>query len=108
MQKFPNRIRELREERGLSQQQLADLCKTSNQQISRLELGQRRLPTVWMDRIAEALRCQPTDIIAAAAGSPRKRAMMDIFDRLDPEDQDRLIKMGTALAEPIMKTGTEK
>lgn len=50
-----NRIRELREERGWSLEQLAERCNTTNQQISRLERGQRELTLRWMQRVASAL-----------------------------------------------------
>lgn len=61
----PNRIRELREARGLSQQQLADrvIPKTAQPQIDRLEKGERRLTQAWMERIAAALGVNVTDIL---------------------------------------------
>ncbi|MCA6305263.1 MAG: helix-turn-helix transcriptional regulator [Phenylobacterium sp.] len=50
-----NRIRELREAAGLSQQQLADRAGTSQPQVDRLEKGERKLTADWMRRLSEAL-----------------------------------------------------
>ena len=50
-----NRIRELRRSRGLTLEEVARRANTTNQQVHRLETGQRRLTTEWMDRIGAAL-----------------------------------------------------
>lgn len=60
---MPNRISELRKERRLSQEGLANLVGTSKPQIWRLENEKRRLTVDWMNRIAEALRCTATDLL---------------------------------------------
>jgi len=59
-----NRIKQLREARGISGQKLADLLGTSRGQIYQLEKGLRGLDTGWMHRIARALDCRPEDIIS--------------------------------------------
>ena len=59
-----NRIRELREAAGLSVKELAEQTDTSQQQIRRLESSLRRLTMDWMRRIAEALQCDPAELIA--------------------------------------------
>lgn len=54
-EKFGNRLRELRAQRGLSQQQLADATAVSRTSIAMYEAG-RRLPDVGMlSRLAESL-----------------------------------------------------
>ncbi len=58
-----NHIKQLRTSRGLSQQGLADLVGTSNQQISLLEAGDRQLTQHWMERISKALECRPSDLM---------------------------------------------
>jgi phage repressor protein C with HTH and peptisase S24 domain len=60
-----NRIKELRRARGLTLQKLAKKAGTTNQQISRLERGERRLTTDWMERLAGALGCSPVSLIGA-------------------------------------------
>lgn len=50
-----NRIRQIRQQQGLSMQKLADQVGTSKSQIDKLERGQRRLTVDWMMRISKAL-----------------------------------------------------
>ena len=59
-----NRIRVLREARGLSLEALAAAAGTSNQQISLLEAGKRRLTVDWLLRISHALNCHPWEIVS--------------------------------------------
>lgn len=59
-----NRIRELRESRGMSGQKLADKLGTSRGQIYQLENGLRGLDVGWIRRLAVALDCKPEEIIS--------------------------------------------
>jgi transcriptional regulator with XRE-family HTH domain len=59
----PNRLRELREARGLTLAELADRVGTTNQQISHLELGKRQLTVEWLRRLGDALDCHPWAIV---------------------------------------------
>jgi phage repressor protein C with HTH and peptisase S24 domain len=58
-----NRIKEFREKCGLSQQALAAGANTSNQQISLLENGKRKLTKEWAERLAVQLSCAAADLI---------------------------------------------
>jgi len=60
---LPNRIRELRTARGLSQKAVARKAQCSIVQVSDLERGNRRLTLAWMKRIAKALGVQPGEIL---------------------------------------------
>jgi transcriptional regulator with XRE-family HTH domain len=70
MTKMPNRIKELRDGLDWSQETLARAANTSNQQIGYLEKGQRRLTTEWMKRLADAMGCQPEDLLLTGRGTP--------------------------------------
>lgn len=59
-----NRIKEVRKSRGLTLQSLADMIGTDKSQINRLERGERRLTTEWLERLAGALGCTPADLLA--------------------------------------------
>lgn len=63
MAKRANRIKELREQRDLTLQQIADAAGTSLQQIHKLENGDRRLTDEWMRRIAPALGVHPAALL---------------------------------------------
>ena len=58
-----NRIGEWRKKRRYSLERLAALAGTTNQQVSRLERGERRLTDEWMRRLASALGVNPADLI---------------------------------------------
>lgn len=58
-----NRIKELRELRGWSQDDLAEKVGTTNQQIGRLENGERKLSLDWMERLAKPLRVAIPELI---------------------------------------------
>ncbi len=61
-----NRIREIREAAGLTQEELAEKAGTTATQIWRLENEHVQLNVSWMARLAEALACTPSDLIANA------------------------------------------
>ncbi len=65
----PNRLRELREQRGKSQQQVAEAIGTTQNQISRLESGERELTIGWMNKLGAALSIDPAEILQA----PKRR-----------------------------------
>jgi len=98
-----NRIRELRKERGLTLKRLADLVGTSNQQISHLEKGRRRLTVEWMERIATALECHPSELLVGGASvrNDRERAMIELFRGLSEEQQEAFLTATAALAKPV-------
>lgn len=65
-QAFGDALRELREERGLSQEAAALTCGVDRSYFGRLERGQKTptLGTVW--RIADAFETQPSHLLARA------------------------------------------
>lgn len=58
-----NRLKEIREARGLSQPQLAEMVNTTRQQISRLEKGNRRLSDIWLRPLSEALNTTIAELV---------------------------------------------
>ncbi len=65
-QAFGDALRELREERGLSQEAAALACGIDRAYFGRLERAAKTptLKTVW--RIADAFETQPSDLLARA------------------------------------------
>lgn len=63
-----NRIFELRKQQGLTLADLAEKTASTPQQIGRLEKGERRLTTDWMQKIAKALNVHPEDILSSHHG----------------------------------------
>ena len=63
MEKLANRIKALREQRGLSQEALAAKAGVSRGYLARLETG-RHDPTVGtVEKLAKALRVKLTDLL---------------------------------------------
>ncbi|AHW59579.1 XRE family transcriptional regulator [Draconibacterium orientale] len=60
---FGKVLRELRTERGISQEKLAEYCDLDRTYISLLERGQRQPTISTLFKIANALRIKPSDLV---------------------------------------------
>ena len=59
-----NNIREMRKKLGLSLEAVAYRAGTTRATIMKLEKGDMSLTVKWMERIAKALYCSPSDLLA--------------------------------------------
>jgi len=66
--RYPNRLRELRERRGLSQQAVAAVAAMSGAYYGALERGDKRINADTAERLATALCCTAGDLLAGAQG----------------------------------------
>ena len=64
---FGERLRELRTERGLTQEQLAEAAGVDRNYIGQIERGERNVALVNIVTIARALRVKPADLFTAFA-----------------------------------------
>jgi transcriptional regulator with XRE-family HTH domain len=64
LKKIGARIRTLREERGLSQEGLADVARIGRSYMSGIERGVRNCSTLHLLRIAKALRVRAGELFA--------------------------------------------
>ena len=62
--RFGRKLRELRQARGLSQEQLAFLAGLHRTYISSAERGERNVSLVNLGRLAKALGAQPSDLVS--------------------------------------------
>jgi transcriptional regulator with XRE-family HTH domain len=62
LKRLGTRIRSLREQRGLSQEALADLAHVGRSYMSGIERGVRNCSTLHVLRIARALRTRVADL----------------------------------------------
>lgn len=98
-----NRIRELREAAGLTLEAVAGHAGTTNQQISLLESGQRRLTVDWMIKIAAVLGCHPWRLVSADDGvvtSPEEERLLHVFRELAAPSRERLLDVANNLQLP--------
>lgn len=77
----------LRTALGLTQQQLADLVKTSQPQIKRLERGERKLTKQWAQRLAPHLKVTAEALMFPDAASPES-GLDRLVARIPPELAD--------------------
>jgi transcriptional regulator with XRE-family HTH domain len=73
-------LREWREHRGLTQEQLADRLGTSKGQVSKLETGKKKWDEVWVAKCADALNLSD---------------QMAIFRHPDTPTADELLRLAT-------------
>jgi transcriptional regulator with XRE-family HTH domain len=96
-----NRVREWRQRRGLSIEELARRSRTSPSQISKLERGERRLTLDWMSRLAKALSCRREDLLPNdLEGAPSSGSG-------GPLDRELLRRMGRALMKHLREEGQD-
>lgn len=98
-----NRIRVVREARGLSLEALAAGAGTSNQQISLLETGKRRLTVDWLLRLAPPLNCHPWELVASDLPQPTlpdEIRLLERFHALSGRQRNALLHLMDTLAEP--------
>ena len=98
-----NRIRHLRELRAWSLDELAKAAGTTNQQVSLLETGKRRLTVEWLYKLSAALGCHPWELIEER-GAPglgdAEIHLLRLFSSLGPQQQRALLGFLRAVAEP--------
>ena len=96
-----NRLKETRESRGFTQQQLADLVGTTKQTIGRLENGKRQLTEAWLHQLAGALSCHPGELLAEMPSnlSPQDQAILAILHKMSPAQRDQFFKIGGTFVE---------
>jgi len=88
--KMPNRIREIRIDKGFSQQELGQKVGTGNQQISKLETGALRMNDRWMTVLAKALGVRPYELLSNPFGieSSEELELLNRYRRL-PDDRKK-------------------
>jgi transcriptional regulator with XRE-family HTH domain len=100
-QKQRHFVREWREYRQLSQEALAERMGIARSYISHIENGKRRYDQVFLEAAADALACQPADLIMR---DPTQRgSIWSIWDQIAPEQREQAAKV----LEAFKKTGTD-
>lgn len=87
--KHPNRLREVRLDRELTLDDVAERANTSATQISRLERGIRRMTFDWARRLAPILECHPQELIGPPPELPPDEAeVIEGYRGLSDRDQE--------------------
>ncbi len=97
--KYPNRIREVRDARGLTIDGLARAVRISRANLQRYEVGDRELKVRDLEIIARGLNVQPQVLLNSyrAVEDAQEIEMLEIMRRISPADRDRLVRMARGL-----------
>lgn len=63
LKQFGDRVRQIRTERGISQEKLAELCELHRTYISTIERGRRNVSLVNIHAIASALQIPMSELL---------------------------------------------
>lgn len=89
-------IRQIREDRGYTLEDVADKVGVSIPHLSNVERGKKNLNNHLLTRIADALGVHPAALISDTFQSDRDR-LGDILDQLAPDDRARVAAFAEAL-----------
>lgn len=92
---MPLRIRQLREQRGLTQVGLASLAHISRSQLAMIEKGTRPANTLRLNSIASALGVAPEELFPSDSG---RAEFFALVDALGPEDRAMIMQLAESLA----------
>ncbi|MDH7790705.1 helix-turn-helix transcriptional regulator [Ochrobactrum sp. AN78] len=97
-----NEIRRLREEKGLSQAQLAEMAGTSQPQIKRLEDGARKLTKEWAERLAPHLSISAETLLFPDSKEipedQKWNEFNELFFQVGEDDQEVVLRLMRSLA----------
>jgi len=88
-------IREWRKHRHLTQEQLAERIGVDRGYLSKIESGKRRYDQSFLEAAADALRCDPADLIVRDPTDPQ--GLWSIYDQLTPVQRVQLVAIGETL-----------
>lgn len=90
------RLKQIREQKGISQSKLADLCGWVQSRIGNYEAGRRNVGVDDAITISAALGINPSELIfgdnhAESWLTPKHRKLIALFDQLPESEQDKMI-----------------
>ena len=62
-QRVQHNIRDMREQKGMTQRELAAIMQVSHVDIHRIETGERRITITWLERFAVAFKINPKKLL---------------------------------------------
>lgn len=92
-----NSIRAWREYRGLTLERLAARVDSTPATISRIERRVRPYSQSLLERLAEALSCEPSDLVVRQPPSPEQIEMLSVIKGLTPAEAQQALKVLKAL-----------
>lgn len=93
----PNSIRAWREHRGLTLERLAERVDSTAATISRIERGQRPYSQPLLEALAEALGCEPSDLVMRQPRSKDDIEIWSVIEGLGHDERRRALQVLKAL-----------
>ena len=98
------KLRDMRKERGFSQEDIADACGVKWYVVSSWERGEVRMPFEDAVKIADFLDCSLDDLAGREFTAKKKSYFDEVFDEVNEEGQRYLLKQAKyALADPAFQ-----
>jgi transcriptional regulator with XRE-family HTH domain len=94
-------LKQWRKHRSYTQERLAEMVGLSKPYLSQLERGDRQYTQELLERFAEALQCEPADLIIRDPSDPD--GIWSVWDQLRPNERNQVVE----IAKTIKRTGTE-
>lgn len=90
-----DRLKKAREEKGISQKKLADICGWAQSRIGNYESGSRNIGIDDAITIANALGISPVELVfgedvSETWLSPKHKKLLSLYDQLPESEQDRM------------------
>ncbi|SEP38571.1 DNA-binding transcriptional regulator, XRE-family HTH domain [Mucilaginibacter sp. OK283] len=94
-------IKRIREEKSLTQQQIADLVSMHRSNYSKVESGQRELSVVALNKVAQYFNITLDELVNMESSMPHEVTVEDkttveqikLIQELDPDDKSMIFKM---------------
>lgn len=99
----PFYLRQWRDHRGLTQQQLADRVGISKPHVSELERGKKQYTQKMLELLADALNCDPADLLVRDPSQPQP--IWSIWDRIPETKRSDAIRVLQAFTGDEKKVG---
>lgn len=95
----PNRIREVRETKGLTQEQVAKQLNVAGETIRKYETGENAVSVWQLQRVAKAMAVPAYTLLNDwdAERGDQERALLALFRRLSPRERQRALTILTAI-----------
>ena len=108
--KFKTALYQIREQKGLTQKDVAEAVGTTANQISRLETGVRKLSPEWLDRLSFVLNCTKAELLGEEPQQPlteKEKVMLETFQKLTPDQQAMIQTIANSLSQQTVKSKAE-
>lgn len=93
----PHFIRAWRKHRGLSQVQLAERVGINQGNLSKIESGVRKYDQEFLEKAAEALGCEPADLLKRDPKAQAAEEIWDFYDKMTSTQKAQLVEIAKTL-----------